>query len=413
MIGLAIENTKIALTAIRSQLLRTILTILIIAIGIMALVAILTVVGALKNTMSNNFAAMGANTFNISRYDFSDQIKSGQSNAKINPLISFTEAQSFKDNYSYPFATTSIYFTASSVSEVKYNNIKTDPKVSVLGVDDAYVSTKGLELTEGRNFSAIEIENNLNACLIGSDLNKALFKDASGVGKIISVRGNKFKVIGVLKSKGSSFGNNEDNRMLIPLQNARAIFSKPNINYQIDVLMPDKNLLNQAIDQATITMRNVRNLTPSNPNNFGIERSDSTLRSLTSNLSALETGAWVISIITIMGSSIALMNIMLVSVTERTREIGIRKSLGANRKTIALQFFTETLVISQLGGILGIFNGLVIGLLVAKGFDFTFNIPWNAITWAVIISAIVAILSGLIPAIKASKLDPVEALRYE
>jgi len=413
MIGLVIENTRIALGAIRSQLLRTILTVLIIAIGIMALVAILTVVGALKNTMSSNFAAMGANTFNISRYDFSDQIKSGQSNTKVNPLISFTQAQAFKENYSYPFATTSVYFTANSVSEVKYNNIKTDPKVSIIGVDDGYQATKGLEITEGRNFSGLEIENNLNVCIIGSDLQKALFKDGPALGKVISIRGNKFKIIGTLKSKGSTFGNNEDNRMLIPIQNARSIFTSPNINYEIDVLMPDKNLIDQAIDQAKITMRNVRNLTPSNETNFGVERSDSTLRSLTSNLDTLEAGAWVISIITIMGSSIALMNIMLVSVTERTREIGIRKSLGANRKTIAMQFFTETLVISQLGGLLGIANGVLIGFLVAKGFDFDFNIPWDAITWAVIISALVAILSGLIPALKASKLDPVEALRHE
>jgi len=413
MIGLVLENTKIALGAIRSQLLRTILTVLIIAIGIMALVAILTVVGALKNTMSNNFASMGANTFNISRYDFSDQIKSGQSNTKVNPTISFAQAQAFRDTYAYPFAITSVFFTATSNAEIKYDNVKTDPKVSVLGVDEGYATTKGLEVVEGRNFSGIEIENNLNVCVIGSDLYKALFKDAPALNKTISVRGTKFKVIGILKAKGSTFGNNEDNRMLIPIQNARSIFSNPNINYEIDVMMPDKNLIDQAIDQATITMRNVRNLTPTNKNNFGVERSDSTLRSLTSNLNTLEGGAWVISIITIMGSSIALMNIMLVSVTERTREIGIRKSLGATRKTIAMQFFTETLVISQIGGLLGILNGVLIGFLVAKGFDFDFNIPWNAIIWAVLISAIVAILSGLIPAIKASKLDPVEALRYE
>ena len=165
--------------------------------------------------------------------------------------------------------------------------------------------------------------------------------------------------------------------------------------------------------QAQVTMRIIRSLRPSDESNFGIERSDSMLRNLTENMNTLEVGAWVISIITIMGSSIALMNIMLVSVTERTREIGVRKSLGANRKTIAMQFFTETLVIAQLGGVLGILLGLLIGFGVAKAFDFTFAIPWGAIVSALIISLVVAILSGLIPAIKASKLDPVEALRYE
>ena len=313
MIGLVVENTRIALGAIKSQLLRTILTVLIIAIGIMALVAILTVVNALKNTMTRNFASMGANTFNISRYDYSAQMQNNQSSAKINPIISFSEAQAFKQEYAYPFALSSVYFTASSIAEVKYENLKTDPKVSIFGVDENYALTKGLEVVEGRNFSGLDIEHNVNFCVIGSDLKKSLFKDgAVALDKTLTIRGHRFKVIGVLKEKGSTFGNNEDNRMLIPIATARAIYSSPNINYDIDVMMPDKNLMDQAIDQAQVTMRIIRSLRPSDESNFGIERSDSMLRNLTENMNTLEVGAWVISIITIMGSSIALMNIMLV-----------------------------------------------------------------------------------------------------
>ena len=412
MIGLFVENTKIALGSIRTQLLRTILTVLIIAIGIMALVAILTVVGALKNTMSANFASMGANTFKISRYDFADELQSSQ-NKKINPIISFKQAQDFKDTYAYPFTSSSVYFTATTTAEVKYNNIKTDPKVSVLGIDENFTATKGLTITEGREFSEIDINNQVPVCILGVDLFKSLFPDGIAIDRVVSIRGHKFKVIGILKEIGSTFGNNEDNRMLIPLSLARGIYSAPNHNFELDVLMPDKNFMDQAIDQATVTMRKVRGLRPIDSNNFGIERSDSMLRSLTNNLNMLEVGAWVISFITILGSSIALMNIMMVSVTERTREIGVRKSLGANRRTIAAQFFTETLVISQLGGILGILLGVLIGFVVASAFKFEFETPWKAIVSAFIISGFVAVISGLIPALKASKLDPVEALRYE
>lgn len=412
MIGLVVENTKIALGSIRTQLLRTILTVLIIAIGIMALVAILTVVGALKNTMSANFASMGANTFNISRYDYSEQMQSKQ-NKKINPTISYKQAKEFKEIYVYPFAISSIYFTATATAEVKFNNTKTDPKVSVLGIDENFTATKGLKVEQGRTFADIDIQNSVSVCIIGSDLYKSLFTDGIALDRTVSVRGHKFKVIGVLKEVGSTFGNNEDNRMLIPIDLARGIYSQANLNYDLDVMMPDKNLMDQAISQATVSMRKVRNLRPLDEDNFGIERSDSMLRSLTSNLNTLEVGAWVISFITILGSSIALMNIMMVSVTERTREIGVRKSLGAKKSTIAAQFFTETLVISQLGGILGIILGILIGYGVATAFKFEFETPWKAIVSAFIISGLVAIISGLIPAIKASKLDPVEALRYE
>lgn len=408
------ENIKIAMGSIRAQLLRTILTIVIIAIGITALVGILTVVSAIDNELNSKFASMGSNTFNINQYEFSTRNQGGGEIEKINPIISYPEAKAFKEKYDYPFTHTSISFTATSTAEVKYENEKTDPEISVLGVDDLYTTNSGLEIVNGRNFNPFDISNNAYVCVVGSDFaTKGLLKDVNPVDKILSIRGAKFKVIGVLKEKGSTFGNNQDLRILIPIQVARSLFSTPNINYTVSSMVDKKELLESAVNDATVTMRQIRKLSPVEETNFGISRSDDLANRIANITGYLSAAAWVISIITIMGSSIALMNIMIVSVTDRTREIGVRKSLGAKRNTIAWQFFMETLLIAQIGGLIGIILGMLVGYLMASLMKFGFVIPWGAIVAAVITSFIVAIVSGLYPAIKASKLDPIEALRYE
>ena len=246
--------------------------------------------------------------------------------------------------------------------------------------------------------------------MLGADFLKELFKDENPINKTISIRGVKFKVIGVLESKGSTFGNNQDLKVLIPIQVARGIYTQPNINYTISIKVDNKEMLESAQDEAIITFRNIRGLNPIEENNFGLERSDDLINRITSITGVLETAAWIISIITILGSSIALMNIMLVSVTERTREIGVRKAMGAKNSTIATQFFIETIVIGQFGSILGIILGVLTGILIANIFEFNFSIPWFAMLSATIIVAIVA---GSYPATKAAKLDPIESLRYE
>lgn len=413
MFSLFRENIRIALNSIRTQLLRTILTILIIAIGITALVGILSAVSALENTISSDFSSMGANTFNFQRYEFTTQRQSGKEVQKINPIISYRNVKDFEDKYNYPFTQVGISFVGTQSAEVKYENKKTDPEVMVLGVNQHYIQNSGLEVSEGREFNYFDIENSTNFCVIGSDLAKAILSDVNPIGQAISVRGAKFKVIGVLKAKGSSFGNNQDLRMMIPIQKAGTLFTGPNINYSLSVKTDKKDMLEGAQDDAILTFRNIRNLNPIEENDFGIERSDDLINRIGSITGYLYVAAWVISLITILGSSIALMNILFVSVTERTREIGVRKALGAKRKTIATQFFMEAIIIGQLGGVLGIILGVLIGYGVSAAADFQFSTPWLAMFSAFTIAFIVAVVAGLLPAVKAAKLDPVESLRYE
>ncbi len=413
MFSLAKENIKIAFEAIKSQLLRTILTVLIIAIGIMALVGILSGVAALENTISSDFSSMGSNTFNFQQYEFTAQRQSSRERQKINPIISYRNVKDFIDNYNYPYTKVAVSFYGTFSAEVKYQNDKTDPEVRVLGANENFIENSGLEIENGRSLNVFDIENSNAICVIGSDLQKALFPEENPIDKVISIRGSKFKIVGVLKEKGSTFGNNQDLRIIMPIQKARSIFTNPNINYTLSVKVDKKDMLEGAQDDAIVAFRNVRGLSPVEKNDFGIERSDDLLNRVAETSSYLYIAAWIISIVTIFGSTIALMNIMLVSVTERTREIGVRKALGAKRQTIAFQFFMETVIIGQLGGILGILLGILIGWGISAAFGLVFSTPWFAIICATSIAFVVAVVSGLYPATKAAKLDPIESLRYE
>jgi putative ABC transport system permease protein len=412
MKSLVLENIRIALGAIRSNLLRTILTILIIAVGISTLVGILTAIDAIRQSLNSNFTSMGANTFTIRNREMRVHFGRGGKKAKRFRTISFNEAKSFSKNFPYP-ARVSASLLGDQTSVLKYGSTKTNPNIPVFGGDELYLACGGYEIERGRNFSPSEINSGAPVVVLGNENAYNLFRNLNPIGRIISLGNHKCKVIGVLKTKGSSMTLGGDKIAILPLQTVRTWYGDEDNSYVISVLCNNPRELETAIGEATGFFRQVRKLRISEENNFEIMKSDSLAALLMDKISLVTLAATIIGFITLLGAAIGLMNIMLVSVTERTREIGIRKSLGASSNLIRNQFLVEAVVICQLGGLLGILLGIGIGNVVALAFDIGFIVPWLWMGTGVMLCVAVGLAAGIFPAAKAASLDPIEALRYE
>ena len=406
------ENIRLALQSIKSNRLRTMLTALIIAIGLSALVGILTTLDAVKTTMTEAFSSMGANSFTIRNRGTGIRIGGQGKRPKPFKAIRYEDAVRFKDSLNTP-ATVAVSVFASGGSTIKNGSLKTNPNINVQGIDENGLASQGLSLSEGRNFSTSEVQMGSNVCIVGSEVVDKLFKNQDPIDKLINVGNNRFKIVGILVSKGSSMGFSGDRAVYVPLLKAKQINANANPSYTITVMVPTNDMQENVIGESTALFRNIRKVKISEPNNFEITKSDAVAQTLFENLAFVAIGGVAIGIITLIGASIGLMNIMLVSVTERTREIGIRKAIGANPKVIRRQFLIEAVVICLMGGSFGIFLGILIGNLISLAMGGSFIIPWLFIFGGFVVCVGVGILSGYYPAKKASKLDPVEALRYE
>jgi putative ABC transport system permease protein len=406
------ENVKVALQSVKGNKLRTFLTAIIIAIGITALVGILTSIEAIEGSLTNTFSSMGANSFTIRNRGIGIRIGGGGQRPKRYKSIDYRQATEFKSNFTFP-AMISVNVFASFGGTVKYGNEKTNPNISVLGADENYMASAGYKLASGRNFSQSELEYGTSVVLIGDEIKTRLFPNTDPVNKTIHIGNNKFRIIGVFQAKGSSVGFGGDKVCVIPLLRAKQVMSIANPSYTISVTGDDPAQMEAAIGEATSLFRIVRNLKVTDENNFEITKSDAIAQTFIDNLRYVRWGGIVIGTITLIGAAIALMNIMIVSVTERTREIGIRKAIGATPIVIRRQFLIEAIVICLMGGITGVFLGILIGNLLSMVMGGSFIMPWAWTFLGLTLCIGVGLISGLYPAIKASKLDPVESLRYE
>jgi putative ABC transport system permease protein len=409
--------------------LRTSITVIIIALGIFALILIITSIQAASNSLTSSFSTMGSNAFSIRfkerNLNFGSRRKNQSTKKTKKSLvdrksnlgipISLDEAKLFRNRFDMPGTKVSIALRGPANVVLNTNRKKTNPEINVFGGDENYLELNGYNIAYGRNFSPEEITAGTNVCMIGNGVAAKLFAEnyAKAVDAEIRIDHIPYKIIAVLADKGSSAFFNTSKIAITPYNNVRRLFSNQNSSYNIAVKVRDLKQMGIAIGEATATFRPVRKLSVKDADNFFIDKSDSIAESLLKNLGFLEKGTIGIAFITLIGAAIGLMNIMLVAVNERTKEIGLAKALGATAAAIKSQFLFESVLISLMGAIVGIVSGILLGNVVAIFLHTGLIIPWAWVGSGIVVCFIVGLTAGWYPAYKASRLDPIVALRYE
>ncbi|MDZ7715459.1 MAG: ABC transporter permease [Balneolaceae bacterium] len=395
--------------SLKANKLRSFLTLLALVVGVFSVIVSTTAVAVLDNFFQNTMSIMGGDVINVSKSP-SVQIGDGDRGSRNRLDITFETAEELAKRLRL----------AGEVSpdetfdrtKVTYGNEETDPTVRIVGSNEYYLDNNAFELKDGRNFSPEDIQYARNYALLGSDIQAELFQTEYPLGKTIRIRGRSYRIIGLLDEKGSIFGQSLDEIVIIPYTTAINVYGADR-NIDIQAKAPAMEFIETAMDEITGVMRVIRKVAPGMENDFEIETNDSLAGTFDQFTFILYAIGFIIGGITLFGAGIGVMNIMLVSVTERTREIGIRKAVGATRKAIISQFLAEAIFLCQLGGLVGIILGILAGNGMAIWIETDPVVPFWAVAMGFFGMFGVGLVFGVYPAYKAAQLDPIESLRYE
>ncbi len=406
------EIIKVAFDSLRTNKLRSSLTILGIVVGIFSIISISTVIRMLQTSIEEGVSQLGKNTFQIQKWDVVVGGGPGNRNRFRNRKdITLEEYYRLKEMVPDAKAIGAEMWNFGRV--VQFGGEETNPNVWLCGcTPEAFPNNKWV-IDKGREFTESEIARYERVIVLGADVAEPLFDNADPLGQEVKIDNKKYTVIGVLEKQGAMFGQSQDNFTVAPITAFQSAYGKRFRSVNITVTTQSRADYDDVLEKCIGAMRTIRKVEPGDPNDFGIFSNDSVLRQINDITEGVRIGALVIAAIALLAAGVGIMNIMLVSVTERTKEIGIRKAVGAKKRSVLIQFLTEAVILCQFGGLLGIVLGLVAGNMAGSLLNASVNVPIDWVIVGVLLCIIVGISFGTYPAYKAANLDPIEALRYE
>ena len=403
------EFVRLAWEAIRSHKVRSALTLLGMIIGVFAIIVAVTAVQVIENSFSSTIQKFGSTTFTVSSRS---GVRVDHTGRRARENLTYAQMERLQERAKLPVAM-SPELRQGLLVEARYQERKTDPEIIMLGSNEHWATIKNFEIDEGRFLTEQDVHLGRPVVVIGSDLNDKLFPNERALGKDIILAGYRYQVIGVMVEKGQAFGTNVDMIALVPITRMITAYGASERDIEVEVRASSIELLDMTMDEVIGHMRVIRRVRAGEENNFEVRSNQSLVEGFSDFTSMLAMGGAGIGLITLLSAGIGIMNIMLVSVTERTREIGVRKAVGARRRDILSQFLYEAIFLCQIGGIFGILGGVLAGNLMGLIFDAPFTFPWLWALTAVLAVTVIALVFGVYPAFKAAGLDPIESLRYE
>ena len=406
------ESILIALDSIRVNKLRASLTLLSIAIGVFAIIIVISLVKSINYTVTVQMASLGDNAFSIYKMPKIHMGPNAWRLYRSRKAINYSQVKAFKKEMT---SALSISATGSSSGHtVKYENYESNPDVTLIGTDADYFITNNTNIVEGRQFSEDDILFNRNVAIIGNDIAVLLFPNINPIGKRITIKRQMFTIVGKLETKGAIFGQSQDNLVIIPVSQFLKYYANEwEESLNINVKAQSKEMLTSTMDEAIGIMRGIRDVKPWGTNNFEIETNESIGQQFESLTGFLSVFGFASGFIALIAAGVGIMNIMLVTIKERTREIGIRIAIGARKSWILSQFIIETITLCQIGGIIGISVGLGIASAFGALLGLTIILPYDWIIYSLLICTAIGVAFGIYPAWKAANLNPIDALRYE